>query len=70
MKVAKVIPLFKTGDDSVFTDYRPVSLLPQYSRTLEEILNDRLDYFIESCNILSESRGLGAVAVRVLASNL
>ena len=27
MKVAKVIPLYKSGDNDVFTNYRPVSLL-------------------------------------------
>ena len=30
MKIAKVIPLFKSGDDSTFNNYRPVSLLPQF----------------------------------------
>lgn len=30
MKVAKVIPLFKTGDKHRFTNYRPVSLLSQF----------------------------------------
>ena len=31
MKLAKVIPLFKTGDKGFFSNYRPVSLLPQIS---------------------------------------
>ena len=30
MKIAKVIPLFKAGDKKLFSNYRPVSLLPQY----------------------------------------
>ena len=29
MKTAKIIPLFKSGDKAKFTNYRPVSLLPQ-----------------------------------------
>ena len=32
MKIARVIPLFKSGDDSTFNNYRPVSLLPQFSK--------------------------------------
>ena len=28
MKIARVIPLFKSGDKHVFNNYRPVSLLP------------------------------------------
>ena len=39
-----------------FTNYRPVSLLPQFSKILEKIFNNRLDNFIESCNILSDSQ--------------
>ena len=36
IKIAKVIPLFKSGDDSTFNNYRPVSLLPQFSKILEK----------------------------------
>ena len=56
MKIAKIIPLFKTGDDSEFTNYRPVSLLPQFSKILENIFKNSLDNFIESCDILSDSQ--------------
>ena len=30
MKIAKVVPLFKSGEKNVFTNYRPISLLPQF----------------------------------------
>ena len=53
MKVAKVVPLFKSGEKNVFTNYRPVSLLPQFSKILEKIFNNKLDSFIEKYNILS-----------------
>ena len=46
-KIARVIPLFKSGDKHVFTNYRPVSLLPQFSKILEKLFNNRLDSFIE-----------------------
>ena len=38
---------------NVFTNYRPVSLLPQFSKILEKIFDNRLDSFIEKYNILS-----------------
>uniref|UniRef100_A0A8C6SQ40 Reverse transcriptase domain-containing protein n=1 Tax=Neogobius melanostomus TaxID=47308 RepID=A0A8C6SQ40_9GOBI len=56
MKVAKVIPLFKAGDKHLFTNYRPVSLLPQFSKILEKVYNSRLDSFIERCNLLSDNQ--------------
>ena len=56
MKIAKVIPLFKSGDKHNFTNYRPVSLLPQFSKILEKLFNNRLDTFIEKHSLLSDSQ--------------
>ena len=56
MKVAKVIPLFKSGDDELFNNYRPVSLLPQFSKILEKVFEKRLDSFINKYNLLSNSQ--------------
>lgn len=43
MKIAKVIPLYKTGHKHHFTNYRPISLLPQFSKILEKLFNESLD---------------------------
>ena len=43
MKIAKVIPLYKTGDKYHFTNYRPVSLLPKFSKILEKLFADRFN---------------------------
>ena len=53
MKVAKVVPLFKAGDRSVFSNYRPISLLSQFSKILEKLFNERLDKFIDKFQILN-----------------
>ena len=42
MKIARVIPLFKSGDKSLVTNYRPVSVLPVFSKFLERIVYKRL----------------------------
>ena len=55
MKTAKVIPLYKSGEKNVFTNYRPISLL-QFSKILEKLYNNRLDKFLNKCNILSPSQ--------------
>uniref|UniRef100_A0A8C7XUM2 Reverse transcriptase domain-containing protein n=1 Tax=Oryzias sinensis TaxID=183150 RepID=A0A8C7XUM2_9TELE len=56
MKIAKVIPIYKSGDKHQFTNYRPVSLLPQFSKILEKIFNDKLALFIEKYNIINENQ--------------
>ena len=42
LKTAKVIPLFKSGDKHLFSNYRSVSILPQFSKILEKIFYNRL----------------------------
>ena len=46
LKTAKVIPLFKKGDDHVFDNYRPISLLSSISKVVEKIVFIQFyDYF-------------------------
>ena len=56
MKIARVIPLFKNGNIDDFTNYRPISLLSQFSKILENIFHNRMMSFIEEKNILYESQ--------------
>ena len=56
MKIARVIPLFKNGNINDFTNYRPTSLLSQFSKILENIFHNRMMSFIEEKNILYESQ--------------
>ncbi len=52
MKLAKVIPIFKSGNNKIFNNYRPISLLPAFSKLLEKAMAKRLVGFIENFNIL------------------
>ena len=56
MKVAKVVPLYKSGSHNHFTNYRPVSLLPQFSKVLEKLFDVRLQKFIEKYSVLHDSQ--------------
>ena len=56
MKIARVVPLFKTGDLSLFTNYRPVSTLPAFSKILERIVYNRLINFLNKFNILANNK--------------
>ena len=56
LKIAKVIPLYKSGDSSLFTNYRPISLLPASSKVFERLIYNRLHSFLEKYNILFTSQ--------------
>ena len=47
VKIARIIPLFKNGNINDFTNYRPISLLSQFSKILEKIFHNRMMSFIE-----------------------
>ena len=47
-KLAKVVPIYKTGDSGMCNNYRPISVLPVFSKIFECIINKRLcnyEYF-------------------------
>ena len=52
MKIAKVIPLFKSGDSMIMSNYRPVSVLPLFSKILERLMYTRLITFINENGLL------------------
>ena len=56
MKVAKVIPIYKKGDSSLFSNYRPISVLPAFSKILEKLVYNRMMKFINKNNILNENQ--------------
>ena len=55
-KHALVVPLHKSGDPSDTSNYRPISLLPVFSKILEKIVADQLVRYLEDNKILSESQ--------------
>ena len=51
LKIQKIIPLHKGGSKLDITNYRPISLLPSFSKILEQIMLKRLNQFLSSKNI-------------------
>ena len=56
MKIAKIIPIFKNGQKPEFTNYRPISILSQFSKILETLFNLRLEQFLDANKIISDSQ--------------
>jgi hypothetical protein len=56
LKIAKVIPIFKSGDAQDMNNYRPISLLCSFSKVLEKIVFLRLIDYLETNNILSNKQ--------------
>ena len=43
MKIAKIIPLFKSGDEKLPNNYRPISILATLSKVLEKVVYAQLE---------------------------
>ena len=56
LKKANTTPVFKSGDQTSFSNYRPISVLPVFAKVLERILFNRLYSFLDSHNILSDNQ--------------
>ena len=56
LKIANVIPLYKTDDPMLFNNYRPVSLLCVLSKVFEKVMYDRIITFLENFKILNENQ--------------
>ena len=46
LKLAKVIPVYKKGDQQECNNYRPISLLSNISKLIEKLLYNRLYKFL------------------------
>ena len=52
LKTANVLPLFKSGDEFMFNNYRPVSMLCSLSKVFEKIMYTRLLSYLNDHKIL------------------
>ena len=53
LKIAKASSIFKNGEKDLLTNYRPISVLPCFSKILERIMYDRLYSYLTENKILT-----------------
>ena len=56
LKIAKVIPMYKKLNADIFSNYRPVSVLPCFSKILERLVFNRCMDYIDKNNLLNEKQ--------------
>ena len=52
LKITKLIPVFKAGESKYFTNYRPISLLSNFSNIFERVMHNRVLEFGNRMEIL------------------
>ena len=55
-KIAKVIPIYKKGDETISSNYRPISLLPIFSKIFEKCMYTRIYSFLTKFNLIYEKQ--------------
>jgi retron-type reverse transcriptase len=53
-KFGNITPIFKAGNVMEFQKYRPISVLPVFSKILERLIHDRIYNFFQTNNIISD----------------
>lgn len=56
LKIAKIIPIFKSGDTEDSSNYRPIALLPVLAKIVEKVISIRILSFLERNNILTANQ--------------
>ena len=56
LKIAKVLPIHKNGNQNDPNNYRPISILSTFSKILEKLIYQRLTKFLGKYNILIPSQ--------------
>jgi len=56
MKLAEVIPIYKSKDKELLNNYRPISLLPTFSKLIEKLVHKRLSKYLLSQSIFYPSQ--------------
>ena len=55
LKIARVIPIFQKGDEELFSNYRPISILPAISKIIEKVIYQQIYSFFQQNELFRQS---------------
>ena len=56
LKISKVLPIYKKDDDSLFSNHRPISLLPSVSKYFERAIMIQLTEYLEDNKLIHSNQ--------------
>ena len=56
LKRAQVIPIYKKENDNLFSNYRPISILPSISKVFERVMHNQLHEYFETHKLYFSSQ--------------
>ena len=56
LKIAKVLPIYKNEDEQLIQNYRPISVLPFFSKVFEKIVSIYMIDFLEDNNLFYDNQ--------------
>ena len=56
LKTARVVPIYKSGESKDVNNYRPISILPIFSKIFEKIVFNQLSNYLNHFKLLSNSQ--------------
>ena len=56
LNIAKVVPIFKKDDPTLFKNYRPISLLPTIAKVIEKIIFSQLSSYFNDTKLLFDNQ--------------
>lgn len=56
LKIARIVPIYKSDDKMVVNNYRPISVLPFFSKIIERLMYNRLLCYLDKNDILIKNQ--------------
>lgn len=56
LKLSRTVPVFKKGDPSIVSNYRPISIVPAFGKIVESVMNEQLMEYFEENQLFNQNQ--------------